>query len=85
MKRGTRKDYLPTKPFPARFCGWRPLRFFLLARHLGVVACLCPLAYGTLQAGRKRFGCIDFANVRVVIVFFFLVPALAFHWSAKKA
>jgi hypothetical protein len=26
-----------------------------------------------------------FANVRIVIVFFFLVPALAFHWSAKKA
>ena len=26
-----------------------------------------------------------FANVRIVIVFFFLVPALALHWSAKKA
>jgi hypothetical protein len=25
-----------------------------------------------------------FANVRIVIVFFFLVPALALHWSAKK-
>ena len=25
-----------------------------------------------------------FANLRVVIVFFFLVPALALHWSAKK-
>ena len=26
-----------------------------------------------------------FANVRIVIVFFFLVPALALHWSPKKA
>jgi hypothetical protein len=26
-----------------------------------------------------------FANLRIVIVFFFLVPALALHWSAKKA
>ncbi|HYY35139.1 MAG TPA: hypothetical protein VE867_02090 [Candidatus Binatia bacterium] len=26
-----------------------------------------------------------FANVRIVIVFFFLVPALALHWNAKKA
>lgn len=26
-----------------------------------------------------------FANVRIVVVFFFLVPALALHWSAKKA
>jgi hypothetical protein len=26
-----------------------------------------------------------FANVRIVIVFFFLVPALALHWSAKKS
>lgn len=25
-----------------------------------------------------------FANVRIVVVFFFLVPALALHWSAKK-
>ena len=25
-----------------------------------------------------------FANVRIVIVFFFLVPALALHWSVKK-
>jgi hypothetical protein len=25
-----------------------------------------------------------FANLRIVIVFFFLVPALALHWSAKK-
>jgi hypothetical protein len=25
-----------------------------------------------------------FANVRIVIVYFFLVPALALHWSANK-
>ena len=25
-----------------------------------------------------------FANLRIVIVFFFLVPALALHWCAKK-
>ena len=36
----------------------------------------------------KELGVITlnfFANVRIVIVFFFLVPALALHWSAKKA
>jgi hypothetical protein len=26
-----------------------------------------------------------FANLRIVIVFFFLVPALALHWTAKKS
>lgn len=26
-----------------------------------------------------------FANLRIVIVFFFLVPALALHWSMKKS
>jgi hypothetical protein len=25
-----------------------------------------------------------FANVRIVIVFFFLVPALALHWTSKR-
>ena len=25
-----------------------------------------------------------FVNLRVVLVFFFLVPALAFHWMARK-
>jgi hypothetical protein len=25
-----------------------------------------------------------FANVRIVIVFFFLVPALALHWTSRK-
>ena len=35
----------------------------------------------------KELGAITlnfFANLRIVIVFFFLVPALALHWSAKK-
>jgi len=40
------------------------------------------------KLNEKELGALTlnfFANVRIVIVFFFLVPALALHWSAKKA
>ncbi len=40
------------------------------------------------KVDEKELGALTlnfFANVRIVIVFFFLVPALALHWSAKKA
>jgi hypothetical protein len=40
------------------------------------------------KLGENEVGALTlnfFANVRIVIVFFFLVPALALHWSAKKA
>jgi hypothetical protein len=39
------------------------------------------------KVDEKELGALTlnfFANVRIVIVFFFLVPALALHWSAKK-
>ena len=39
------------------------------------------------KVDEKELGAITlnfFANLRVVLVFFFLVPALALHWSAKK-
>jgi hypothetical protein len=40
------------------------------------------------KLNEKELGALTlnfFANLRIVIVFFFLVPALALHWSAKKA
>jgi hypothetical protein len=40
------------------------------------------------KVDEKELGALTlnfFANVRIVIVFFFLVPALALHWSARKA
>ena len=39
------------------------------------------------KVGEKGFGRIVlefFTNVRLVLVFFFLVPALALHWMARK-
>ena len=39
------------------------------------------------KVDEKELGAITlnfFANLRVMLVFFFLVPALALHWSAKK-
>lgn len=39
------------------------------------------------KVDEKEFGrvvLLFFLQVRIVIVFFFLVPALAFHWMAKK-
>jgi hypothetical protein len=39
------------------------------------------------KVDEKELGALTlnfFANVRIVIVFFFLVPTLALHWSAKK-
>jgi hypothetical protein len=40
-----------------------------------------------LVVDEKELGALTlnfFANLRVALVFFFLVPALALHWSAKK-
>jgi len=40
------------------------------------------------KVDEKELGALTlnfFANLRVVIVFLFLVPALALHWSAKKS
>ena len=87
MNHGTRKDYLPTKSFPASVCGWRPLRSFLLACPLALWHAHAPWLIERFKLDEKDLGALTlnfFANVRIVIVFFFLVPALALHWTAKK-
>jgi len=75
--------------------------FFLRAFVVGVLFALfywiatlalwhsyAPWLIDRLKLDEKELGALTlnfFANVRIVIVFFFLVPALALHWSAKKA
>jgi hypothetical protein len=47
-----------------------------------------PLLIRWYKVDEKELGALTlnfFANLRVVLVFFFLVPALALHWSANKA
>jgi hypothetical protein len=46
-----------------------------------------PWLIQSFKLDEKELGALTvnfFANVRIVLVFFFLVPALALHWSAKK-
>jgi len=75
--------------------------FFLRAFVVGVLFALfywvatlalwrsyAPWLIEGLKLDEKPLGALTLnflANVRIVIVFFFLVPALALHWSAKKA
>jgi hypothetical protein len=74
--------------------------FFLRAFVVGVVFALfywiatlalwhsyVPWLIERFKLDEKEVGALTlnfFANLRIVIVFFFLVPALALHWSAKK-
>jgi hypothetical protein len=74
--------------------------FFLRAFVVGVLFALfywlatvvlwhtyAPWLMGRFKLDEKELGALTlnfFANLRIVIVFFFLVPALALHWSAKK-
>jgi hypothetical protein len=74
--------------------------FFLRAFAVGVLFALfywivtlvlwnsyAPWLIQSFKLDEKELGALTvnfFANVRVVLVFFFLVPALALHWSAKK-
>jgi hypothetical protein len=47
-----------------------------------------PWVMERFKLNEKELGALTlnfFANVRIVIVFFFLVPALALHWTSKKA
>lgn len=44
-------------------------------------------AHSMFKVDEKQLGQVVlqfFLNVRIVLVFLFLVPALALHWSAKK-
>jgi hypothetical protein len=74
--------------------------FFLRAFVVGVLFALfywlatvvlwhtyAPWLTERFKLDEKELGALTlnfFANLRIVIVFFFLVPALALHWSAKK-
>jgi hypothetical protein len=40
--------------------------------------------FGVNEEALGRVVLIFFANVRIVLLFFFLVPAIALHWMAKK-
>ena len=75
--------------------------FFLRAAVVGILFALfywivtlalwhayVPWLSERFKLDEKELGALTlnfFANVRIVVVFFFLVPALALHWSAKKA
>jgi hypothetical protein len=75
--------------------------FFLRASVVGILFALfywivtlalwhtyVPWLIERFKLDEKELGALTlnfFANVRIVIVFFFLVPALALHWSARKA
>jgi hypothetical protein len=87
MNRGTRENHFPPKLFPARVCRWYPHRAVFLDRHISFVEYLQSLAHAVVKLNEKELGALTlifFANLRVVIVFSFLVPALALHWIAKK-
>jgi hypothetical protein len=84
---GAQKDYFPTKRFFARFCSWRRLRFFYWLVTLALWQAYAPWVMERFKLDEKELGALTlnfFANVRIVIVFFFLVPALALHWTSKK-
>ena len=62
--------------------------FFYWIATLGLWHAYAPWIVERFKLDEKELGALTlnfFANVRIVIVFFFLVPALALHWSAKKA
>jgi len=87
MNHGTGKDHFLSKLFPACFCGWRSFRCVLLDCTLVLWHAYTPWLIERFKLNEKDLGALTlnfFANVRIVIVFFFLVPALALHWSAKK-
>ncbi|HEU5245920.1 MAG TPA: hypothetical protein VFU09_02405 [Candidatus Udaeobacter sp.] len=75
--------------------------FFLRAFVVGVLFALfywivtlvswhayAPWLIERFKLDEKELGALTvnfFANVRIVLVFFFLVPALALHWIARKS
>jgi hypothetical protein len=62
--------------------------FFYWIATLGLWRAYAPWIVERFNLDDKELGALTlnfFATVRIVIVFFFLVPALALHWSAKKA
>jgi hypothetical protein len=72
------------------------LRMFVLGIVVGILLFGATLAFWHVAAGwvmhlfrvdEKTLGRIVltfFINLRIVVLFFFLVPAIALHWTAKK-
>ncbi len=71
-------------------------RVFVIGLLFGLVLVLITLLLWSVWAGRvmglfrvdeKQLGevvLLFFTNVRIVLLFFFLAPALALHWTARK-
>ncbi len=72
------------------------LRMFVVGLVFALLLLGATLAFWNMAAGwvmslfavdEKTLGRIVvtfFTNVRIVVLFFFLVPAIALHWMAKK-
>ena len=72
------------------------LRMFVVGIVIALLLLGATLAFWNVAAGwvmhlfsveEKTLGRIAltfFTNVRIVVLFFFLVPAIALHWMAKK-
>ena len=73
------------------------LRMFVVGMVIALLLLGATLAFWNTAAGwvmhlfsvdEKTLGRIVltfFTNVRIVVLFFFLVPAIALHWTAKKS
>ena len=73
------------------------LRMFVVGIVIALLLLGATLAFWNTAAGwvmhlfsvdEKTLGRIVltfFTNVRIVVLFFFLVPAIALHWTAKKS
>ncbi len=72
------------------------LRMFVIGIVFAILLFVATLAFWNTASGvvmhlfkvdEKELGRIIFGffmNVRIVVLFFFLAPALALHWTAKK-
>ena len=88
MNHGTRKNHFLRNLFLRAFVVSVLFAFFYWIATLGLWHAYAPWIVERFKLDEKELGALTlnfFANARIVIVFFFLVPALALHWSAKKA
>jgi hypothetical protein len=88
MNRGTRKNHFLPEFFPARLVVGILFALFYWIVTLTLWHAYVPWLIERFKLDEKELGALTlnfFANVRIVIVFFFLVPALVLHWSSKKA
>jgi hypothetical protein len=61
--------------------------FFYCLATLALWHAYAPWLMERFKLDERELGALTlnfFANVRIVIVFFFLVPALTLHWTAKR-